>query len=173
MTRPPSALYREEQNFDWWLYAALVGVLALLLLGFNLKAHASPLPEKANGMGNLEIPFYLLVGLGLPSLLFIGVLHMTTQVTPDACHIWFGWIPTIRRSIPVANIKKVEIVRYHAIRDHGFWGVRTGKDGERSYTASGDRAVRLHLADGSRVLIGTQRPEELAAVLEGERRLAG
>jgi hypothetical protein len=171
MTRPPSALYREEQNFAWWLYAALACILALLVLGYQMKSQTAPLPESHKGMGGLEAPVFLLLGVCLPSLLVFGVLHMTTQVTPDACHIWFGWIPTVRRSIPVVSIKQVEIVRYNALRDHGFWGVRTTKDGERVYTASGDRAVRLHLADGTRVLIGSQRPEELASVLESERRL--
>lgn len=171
MTRPPSALYREEQNFAWWLYAALMLMLGLAVVGFRLANRGTPLPDAPQGIGGLEIPLYMLVGLGLPSILVFGVLHMTTEVTPGACHVWFGWIPTIRRSIPLASIQRVEIVGYRALRDHGFWGIRTLKDGERIYTANGDRAVRLHLSDGTRVLIGTQRPEDLAGTLESERRL--
>jgi hypothetical protein len=32
--------------------------------------------------------------------------------------------------------------------------------------ARGDRGVRIELADGSRLLVGSQRPEDLALALE-------
>lgn len=164
LARPTSAIYREEQHFAWWLYALLAVLAALGLSVLNLSRWTS--------LGwNLELPLPLLIGLGLPTLLVVGVLRMTTEVTPDACRVWFGWLPTYRRVIPLSSVRRVEIVRYQAIRDHGFWGVRMTRDGERVLTARGDRAVRLHLSDGSRVLIGTQRPEDLASVLGREGRL--
>jgi hypothetical protein len=83
--------------------------------------------------------------------------------------VWYGWFPTLRREVALAGLDRVEVVEYAALSEHGFWGYRRGVDGEHVMTARGDRAVRLHFADGSRILIGTQRPEELAAVLEQER----
>lgn len=171
--RPPSSIYREEQNFAWWIY----GILALMLVfcGLGLALQRDPVPQPptpANGW-RLEVPLFLAVGLAVPPILLVGVLHMTTEVTPGACQVWFGWVPSIRRTIPLAEVRRVEIVEYRAIRDHGFWGIRTTRDGERVMTARGDRAVRIHLADGSRFLIGTQRPEELAGVFERERRASG
>jgi hypothetical protein len=172
ISQPVSAIYREEQNFAWWLYVVLV---ALTLLGFYLlKLEGKPKTIQAPLPGpnwNIEVPLPLLAGLGIPAVLILGVLHMTTEVTPDACRVWFGWLPTYRRAIPLSSIKAVEIVTYNAWREHGFWGLRVTRDGERVLTARGDRAVRVHLTDGGRVLIGTQRPEELAGVLDRERRL--
>ena len=63
------------------------------------------------------------------------------------------------------------IVRYRALREHGFWGVRTTRDGERVLTARGDQAVRLFLSDGSRILIGTQRADDLAATIKSEMKV--
>ncbi len=117
----------------------------------------------------LEVPAFLLVGLSLPSILLLGVLHMTTEVAAGECQVSFGWIPTVRRRYSLSQVVQVEQVRYRAFRDHGFWGVHQLKNGECVLTARGSFAVRLHLTDGSRVLIGTQRPEELAAVIERER----
>jgi hypothetical protein len=57
-------------------------------------------------------------------------------------------------------------VQYRPIADHGGWGIRSGRDGERALTARGNRGVRLVLADGTRLLIGSQRPEELAETIE-------
>ena len=40
----------------------------------------------------------------------------------------------------------------------------------RAFIARGTRGVRLELIDGTRLLIGSQRPEALAAVLDGALR---
>ena len=48
--RPPSAIYREEQNFAWWIYALLA--LMLALCGIGLALQPDPVPEPptpANG----------------------------------------------------------------------------------------------------------------------------
>jgi hypothetical protein len=173
VARPTIALYREEQNFAWWVYAIMV---LLLLLGLGaLRTQREPLKEAVpavRNLRNLEVPLYVLVGVGLPSVMVVGVLHLTTEVAPGVCRLWFGWLPTYRRSLALAQVERIEIVQYNAWREHGFWGVRHGRDGELVFTARGNRAVRLIMTDGSRVLIGTQRPEELAATLDRERRAA-
>ncbi len=168
--QPPTAIYREEQNFAWWLYALMA--LMVALLGVILLSRPSLGAGAAGGSGRwgLQVPIYLLVGLVLPPVMLVGVLHMTTEVAAGLCGVSFGWIPTFRRVIPLAQVRRVEVVRYQAILDHGFWGIRRAPDGEFAYTARGDRGVRLHLIDGSRILIGSQRPEELASVLERELR---
>jgi hypothetical protein len=61
-------------------------------------------------------------------------------------------------------------VNYRPIADYGFWGVRAGRDGERAFIARGNRGVRLELIDGTKILIGSQRPEALASVLDGALR---
>ena len=166
--RPPAALFREDQRFGWWIYALLAAMIGLewsLLLGHGraLPGVAAARPMAGTGLG-------VAAGLGLPVLLLVGVLRMTTVVAPDAVRVWFGWIPTFRRAIPIASIKTVEAVHYRPLRDYAGWGIRHGRDGERVYNARGDRGVRLTLDDGSRILIGTQRPEELALAIQAALR---
>ncbi len=52
------------------------------------------------------------------------------------------------------------------IADYGFWGIRSGRDDTRALIARGNRGVRLELADGSFLLIGSQRSEALARAIE-------
>ena len=68
--------------------------------------------------------------------------------------------------MPIGTIRSIEVVTYRPIADYGFWGIRTGRDGERALIARGNRGVRLELADGTRLLIGSQRPEALAAAMD-------
>jgi hypothetical protein len=169
--QPPAAVYREEQLFAWWVYAPLV----LMVLGAGLVPALRPDsgPAAHARSWSLEVPLALAVGLVLPTVLIVGVLRMTTEVRPGELRVWFGWIPTYRRAVVLDAVKRLEVVRYRPIADYGFWGIRHGRDGERVLSARGDRGVRLHFADGSRLLIGSQRPEALALALEEAMRPAG
>ena len=168
--QPPAAIYREEQFFAWWLYALLAVMVGVGWLA-ALPRHAPAVIGAGPRVPSIELPVSLAVGLVLPPVLVVFVLRMTTEVTPGVCRIWFGFVPSYRRGIPLEVIARVEVVTYRPFRDHWFWGVRTTRDGERVMTARGSRGVRLHLSDGSRVLIGSQRPEELAESLNLAMRL--
>ncbi len=165
---PPSAVFREEQRFGWWVYSALAVIVGLVW--FMLLA-PGPVGPMRPMRPMLPFPEWFATAFVLSVLLFVaGVLRMTTLVTPAEVRVWFGWIPTRRRSIAIGAIARVEVVRYRPIADCGGWGIRSGPDGERVLNARGDRGVRLHFADGSRILIGSQRPEELALAVEGALR---
>jgi hypothetical protein len=169
--RPPAVIYREEQNFGWWIYVLLGLMMAVggtFLVGQFRGAWHGPAR-----LSRAEIPLVLAVGIGLPTVLIVGVLRMTTEVTPSECRVWFGWLPTIRRAVRIESIERIELVQYRPFADYGGWGLRRGLDGERVYNARGDRGVRLFLSDGNRILIGSQRPEELARALEHAIRPVG
>lgn len=160
--QPAPAVFREEQCFAGWVYALLAAIAAMTLAAAAWKG--LPLLPSAAGW-SVEAPLALLVGLALPSVLVVGVLRMTTEVTPTDCRVWFGWLPTYRHAVALAAIQRVEVVTYRPLRECGGWGIRRGAGGELVLNARGDRGVRLHLHDGSRLLIGSQRPEELARAI--------
>ena len=164
--QPAAVVYREEQNFAWWVYALLVGVelflvLILAVVAGDARNHA--------GQPHLPVPRDILalsLTLVPPALIMVGLLRLTTEVMPSEVRVWFGWIPTYRRVVPVDLLQRVEVVTYRPVADYGGWGIRSGRDGERVLNARGNRGVRLYLSDGSRLLIGSQRPEALALALE-------
>jgi hypothetical protein len=148
-------VYREEQYFDWRIYAVIA--LGDVLTGLAL----------ARGRAwSVDFGLGLTIGLGLLMIVIVFLLHMTTEVTPTHVRVWFGWIPTYRRIVPIDSVRSVEVVTYRPIRDYGFWGIRSGSDGERALIARGNRGVRLELVDGSKLLIGSQTPELLAAAID-------
>jgi hypothetical protein len=153
--QPVSAVYREEQYFDWRVYAliALVG----LLTGIGMLR---------GRIWSAEVALGLVIGVAFLMFVVVFLLHMTTEVSPVGLHVSFGWAPTYPRIVAIHTIRTVEVVTYRPVADYGFWGIRSGRDGERAFIARGTRGVRLELIDGSRVLIGSQRPEALATVLD-------
>ena len=82
----------------------------------------------------------------------------------DALEIRFRGL-LVRREIPLADITHFEARTYRPIREYGGWGVRRGAGG-MAYNVSGNRGVEFRLADGKSLLIGSQRPEELALALQ-------
>jgi hypothetical protein len=169
--RPAATVFHEEQYFDWRVYT-LIASLELLAGYFLvwLTRHWGPVAALLTHRWSLEFNIGLLICLALPLVLAVGLLQMTTEVTPTEVRVWFGWVPIYRRVISITGIQRYHVVRYRPILDYGGWGIRTGHDGERVLNARGDRGVRLELADGSKLLIGSQRPEELAETIERARR---
>jgi hypothetical protein len=66
-----------------------------------------------------------------------------------------------RRRVPLSIVRAVEPVRYDPAREYGGYGIRSGPRG-LAYIAYGNSAVQLELKDGSKLLIGSQHPQELA-----------
>jgi hypothetical protein len=99
-------------------------------------------------------------------------LKLTTEVRLEGIYVRFFplWV---RQTIPFNQITRYEARRYRPILEYGGWGVRYGWR-SKAYNVRGNRGVQLELRDGQRLLIGSQRPEELARAIEvGRRRGSG
>ena len=164
--QPPAVVYREEQSFDWRVYALIALIEACVILTLIWVSQRGHAPAIGGNRRELVLAVFAVLGLFVPLLVAAGLLRMTTEVTPTDVRVWFGFVPTYRRFIGISEIQKIEVVSYRPIRDYGGWGVRSGRDGERVLNARGNRGVRLDLSDGSRILIGSQRPEVLAVAIE-------
>ena len=164
--QPAAVVFREEQNFDWRAYALLIAAETIFWAPLFWKVYRHPQPAALVNHHSLELACAIAICVGIPVTLLIGLLRMTTEVTPTDLRVWFGWIPTYRRMVSVATIVRLEVVSYRPLTDYWGWGIRSGRDGERVLNARGNRGVRIDLADGTRLLIGSQLPEELAVALE-------
>lgn len=145
-------LFEERQRFVNRVVAfVLLGLLLLatLFAWQDLRAHLPP---------GRQLTMFLPVAL-VTILLFLE-LHVT--VGDAGVHI--RMVPFASRTIAPAHIARWEARTYRPIREYGGWGVRFGPRG-RAYNVSGDRGVELTLDNGKRVLIGSQRSEDLAAAI--------
>ncbi len=70
------------------------------------------------------------------------------------------------RRISLADIQSAETVTFDPDRDYGGFGIRSNREG-KAYIASGHQGVRLKLANGATVVVGSERSKELAGILRG------
>jgi len=72
------------------------------------------------------------------------------------------------RRVPLGLIHSVQTITHNIARDYGGYGIRSTREG-KAYVANGGRGVRLTLDDGEKLVVGSQRPDELAAALDTAR----
>ena len=105
---------------------------------------------------------YAIAVLVIAILAAVATLRQTTTVSTDAVTVRFGVL--YRTRIPLSDVRQAEAIEYRPIKDYGGWGIR-GFGRKRALNARGNRGVLLTRADGSTVLIGSQKPRELLGAL--------
>jgi len=104
---------------------------------------------------------WVVFGFVMPALLFAA--RLTTRVS--AHHLRLVYFPLHSRTIPLDSIKSCETVEYRPLRDFGGWGIRWSSRLGLAYIVGGNQGVRLELAGGKSLLIGSLRAPELANAL--------
>lgn len=158
-------IYSETQRSRQSWLALIIGLLALLGWGIFFQQIVRGKPVGSDPMPDWSIWFVAaLLGVLLP--FFFLWFRMETTVHPDRVDI--RMTPFVHRVFRPAKIASAEARTYSPMREFGGWGVRWGRHGlwkNRAYNVKGDQGVQLVLTNGDRVLIGTQRPQELEAAI--------
>jgi hypothetical protein len=158
MRRRAERLFYEEQTFRQrrmlLLLAVPPSVLLLLVIWQAVLGH----PWGNHPMSNASLTgwtiFLWLVYLRLVRIRLVTEL-LPTELLVSMRGLWR------RRRIAVNDIKSVETITFDPVRDFGGYGIRTTRQGT-AYIAGGNNGVRLQLASGATLVIGSERSKELA-----------
>ncbi len=145
--------FREVQAFRdsgfFWPIAAVV-VVGEIVLWKGIDSFSSP-------------AVWIPAALTGACLLWFASMQLVTEVGNDELRVKFERLWPERR-IPVTTIAKAAATTYRPIVDYGGWGVR-GFPRVRAFNVRGSRGVLLEFHDGRRLMIGSQRPQELEAAI--------
>jgi hypothetical protein len=145
-----TVLFRETQLLARWSVPVLLGVLAFIwtLVYFDDRS---------------------LLGFLIPGIIFIGMTvfvlssRLITEVRKDGLYVRFFPFHQTFQHIRFDSIASATTRVYSPIGEYGGWGIRYGLGGVgRAYNAKGDEGVQLVFKDGQKLLIGSQRAEELS-----------
>ena len=109
------------------------------------------------------VPLAVIAALVIAIGGLLAALRLDIEVGGDVLHVRMR--PFVRRTLSLDEIASFEARSYRPICEYGGWGIRWGPSG-RAYNLRGNRGVQLTLADGGRLLLGSQRADELAAAIE-------
>ena len=169
MKQDDQLLFREEQRFRQpWVWACVFVPMILTAAGILWQFWSGRPP----GSGPLPTASLVRIELALAAVaVWVYQMRLVTEVRAAELSLHFRWLWR-RRRIPVAEIRRHNVVAYNPVREYGGWGIRYGAAGDMAYNVSGDRGVRLELTNGDHLLVGSQRPEELARALDVALRVA-
>lgn len=146
--------YKEIQKFNsllaWiFIYLAVTGIVSALII---------PTPQ-AN-----RIPVILLVSV----LIILVVLFMTgylkTAINQTGITIEMRILFKFGRTILWDDIQTIKVDKYRPIIEFGGWGYRIGHKAV-AYNCRGNDGLIILLKNGRKVVLGTQKPEELKKFL--------
>jgi hypothetical protein len=154
-----AVLFEEHQSFrQAWLWAILLPLAALAGVIVALAQIESTMVS------------WVVLGIMLATVLLLFSMKLTVQVDDGLIRIRF--FPLWKKTIALKDVVCFEPRTYHPILEYGGWGIRYGLGNGWAYNVSGNQGVQLELENGKRILIGSQRAEELAGAIREARRLA-
>lgn len=164
-------LFHEEQRFrQWWVWLILVGILAFLLAFYvppiveNARRGASLGQNRQDRVGAVvAMSTFVLIG---GAIWAFARMCLVTEVRADALYIRFWPFHWSFRRIDLADLISFKAGEYSPLAEFGGWGIRWSFTGNgRAYSVSGNLGVRLRFANDRYLVIGSERPEELAQAI--------
>ncbi|MCE2659813.1 MAG: hypothetical protein ACOVOG_05995 [Rubrivivax sp.] len=146
---PSDTLYRHSQTYTllWLIDAVLAAICVPMVLG----------TDDTSARGGIALVLGVL--LALPVLLGRLVIRVDAQ----AVHWHFGYVGWPAWSQPLKGIGVTEVSKANVYFGSGIKGGQLHR--QYNVTMNGP-ALRLHLADGRKITLGTPEPQRLQAVIE-------
>lgn len=147
-------IYREEQKIAPKLMRLVVWFLIALACVLAVGQHSfKPIRDMF-----LPVLFVLIIA---------EAMRLITEVRDDGIYVRLTPFPF--RRIPFDEIASATVRRYRPLVEYGGYGIRYGWNG-MAYNADGVWGVQLVLANGKKILIGSQRSEDLAVTVNAMKR---
>ncbi|MBO6183406.1 MAG: hypothetical protein J6O88_01780 [Chryseobacterium sp.] len=154
--------FTEKQRFtQWWLWLLLSAVMIYAIYNYI---------EDRQYFSTLE----LTLSIALPILIIILFLSLRLETKIDEHGISVRFFPfqITFRYYPWKNIKKAYVRKYSPLGEYGGWGIRLGLFGTgKAYNVKGNQGLQIILNNEKKVLIGTQKQNELKSYLENLKKV--
>jgi len=153
------SLFEESQRFNqWWIWAIILVVMGISIYANMDMIHVG---ESLINWTSLRVMIPVLL---IPALFYF--LMLKTRVEKDGIYVRF--IPFHLKEIFIAwdELESCQVRTYSPLGEYGGWGIKYGLGGAgKVYNVSGNQGLQLVFKDGARLLIGTQKPQELQEII--------
>ncbi len=158
-------VFSETQRFkQWWLWAILIAInVQFLYVIFRQVIGGHPVGD--NPMSNTGV--IMVAAIVLVSTVAFYFFRLDTEISKERIRVRFFPIHFSFKSYTWDEISKSYVRVYQPIREYGGWGLRLGLLGKgKAYNVSGNTGLQLEFNNGRKLLIGTNKAEELADALK-------
>lgn len=150
--------FEEKQRFtQWWLWLILLAACIFpfipVMMGLDSKT------DQWLGLLAMSILLFLIVGL-------LFLLQLKTTVDDEGIHYQFIPFHFKQKTILWKDIKSAEVRKYEPLKEYGGWGIKGFSKKNWAYNVKGNIGLQLVLKTGDKILLGTQKEEDLKGILK-------
>jgi hypothetical protein len=157
-------VFIEEQKFT---KPIVLMALSLAFIGIVIS-NTKDLEKISQGSFNDKI--VELIGIIIIILVAILFANLKLKTRIDEKGIYYKYFPfhLSYKIITWESISKCYMRKYDGISEFGGWGIKFSfrKNKGKSFTTKGNIGLQIELKNGKKILIGTQKKEELERVLK-------
>lgn len=150
-------VYKEIQQMrQWWLWVILMVVAAVPIWRYMQLLDSG----QTYGEALFSLDFLMVMAVPVLVLLLFVLIKLTTEVGAEGIKI--RYFPLWGTRISWDEVQTAEVIQY------GFvgYGIRLSFRHGMVYNTSGNMGLQIVKKNGNKILIGTQRPDELQTVVE-------
>ena len=112
------------------------------------------------------ISFIISFGLGMLLPLFFWQMKLVTRIAEEGIYVRFTPFHFKEKFYAWDSLTACYVRTYSPLMEYGGWGIKYGFGGQGLvYNVSGKVGLQLKFKQGDPVLIGTQKGEEIKAIL--------
>lgn len=151
-------LFEEVQRLNqWWLWLIILGSI-----GFAIYTSIQTIQLDESLFSGTKISLIILIQI--PVLFYF--LRLKTRVKDNGIYVRFIPFPWKEIFIAWDQLESCHVRTYSPLGEYGGWGIKYGLGGAgKAYNVSGNQGLQLVFKDGSRLLIGTIKPQELQEIV--------
>lgn len=156
-------LFCERQRFKQiWLWIILLCINIYLI---DRTVREFIMAEQFGGIPMSNMGLIISTIISLLVTLLIATTRLDTMIKNDGIYVRFFPFHLKYKKHPWNTISQIFVRKYSPLSEYGGWGYRLGAKG-RAFNISGNQGIQLIFTDGSKLLIGTNRPNEVKESLD-------
>lgn len=151
--------FKEEQKFtQWWLWLILIGIALIPVYGIYKQIYQGEVfgDKPMSNLGLIAFVIFMLL-----FLLLFWLFKLTTEINTKEIKIQF--FPLVNKVVEWKDVKSAQVLNYGFV---GGWGIRLFTKYGTVYNIKGNKGLALELKNGKKLLVGTQKMEELYEIVK-------
>ena len=145
------------------LLIVLLPIISLLIWGFIQQVFLN-LPFGNKPMSNVGLSIFVILFTAISTVFLLS--KMETFITEEGIYVKYFPLLLKTKFYSWDNIQAAYIRKYSPMREFGGWGVKYSFGSGKVYNVYGNRGLQLIFQDGKKILIGSNRVEELEDILK-------
>ncbi len=159
----PKAVFTESQKFtQWWIWLIIIALLIIPGIGIYLQIFQG-VQFGNKPMSDTGLLIYF--GATVLFILLFLMMRLKTAISSQEIHLRF--VPFVNKHLLWSEVEKAEVINYGFV---GGWGIRWWTSYGTVYNMKGSKGLSLEFKSGKKMVIGTQKAEELKKVVEDIRK---